>query len=237
MSKGYLLVASHPPFWVGSWVQHQNPRLTLHTLTHAVLDQRVLTGRMSALVAAKLFTHVRKRRIVEAVRAERETLQNVRWKHYIELQNSWFRTLHVEVLQLGYKHHYNLLCSKSLFCIFVVLSANSITLWMKFFFSNLHQLTDPSTQLYSKTSVKWRDFSWVFIASFKTLFKQNSCCIIAFIGWWMYLLVLIKCARMQKVCKKIHAHVNKNTYETQASICIFPSWFSQQKNGFYYHIL
>lgn len=67
------LVASHPPFWVGGWVQHQNPCLTLHTLTHPVLDQRVLTGRMSALVAAKLFTHVRKRRIVEAVRAERET--------------------------------------------------------------------------------------------------------------------------------------------------------------------
>lgn len=123
LSKGYLLVASHPPFWVGGWVQHQNPRLTLHTLTHPVLDQRVLTGRMSALVAAKLFTHVRKRRIVEAVRAQRETLQNVQWKHYRELQDSWFRTLHVEVLKLGYKHNYNFLCSNSLFGIFVVLSA------------------------------------------------------------------------------------------------------------------
>lgn len=88
LSKGYLLVASHPPFWVGGWVQHQNPWLTLHTLTHAMLDQRVRTGRVSALVAAKLFTHVRKRGIVVAVRAERETLQNVRWKCYRELQDS-----------------------------------------------------------------------------------------------------------------------------------------------------
>lgn len=78
MSKGYLLVASHPPFWVGGWVQHKNPRLTLHTLAHPVLDQCVRTGRMSALVAAKLLTHVRKWGIVVAVRAERETLQSVR---------------------------------------------------------------------------------------------------------------------------------------------------------------
>lgn len=78
MSKGYLLVASHPPFWVGGWVQHKNPRLTLYTLAYPVLDQRVRTGRMSALVAAKLLTHVRKWGIVVAVRAERETLQSVR---------------------------------------------------------------------------------------------------------------------------------------------------------------
>lgn len=46
------LVTGHPPLWSGGEVQHQDPTVTLHTLTDTQGVQRVLTGRVGAFITA-----------------------------------------------------------------------------------------------------------------------------------------------------------------------------------------
>lgn len=67
-------ITGHPPFWSRGGIQHQNPTITLHTLSNAQRVERVLAGWMGTFIASHTFLHVPERWVAEAVGAQRVTL-------------------------------------------------------------------------------------------------------------------------------------------------------------------